>query len=103
MKGLEFYSAAAQIIPLLSLLLLVEVRASTLGRRVYALPFVVPGLLFLQFAAELYLLAVLKTESDPGSIAYWFTFAVLSLTGVFVGVFMAIYVASARVLEREES
>jgi hypothetical protein len=35
-KGLDFYSTAAQVIPVLSVLLLIEVRASTLGRRVYA-------------------------------------------------------------------
>jgi hypothetical protein len=101
MKGLGFYSTAAQVIPLLSLLLLVEVRTSTLGRTVYETWFV-PGLLLLQSVAELYLLLVLKSESDPGSVGFWFTIMVLGVTGGFVGAYVMTYVKAARVLARNE-
>lgn len=101
MKGLGFYSTAAQVIPLLSILLLVEVRTSTLGRTVYE-TWWVPGLLALQWGAEVYLLVVLKSESDPGSVGFLFTMLVLAVTSGFVGAYAVIYVKAARVLARNE-
>jgi hypothetical protein len=100
LKGLEFYSTAAQVIPLLSLLLLVEVRTSTAGLRIYE-GRAIPALLLIQWADELYLLAILKSESDPGSIGFLFTILVIGLTSVLLAVWLAIYVVSARVLSAE--
>ena len=86
MKGLEFYSAAAQIIPVLLILLAVETRPFTPGLSKLAY-----WIVLLAFAGETCALIALYTE-DPPRV---FFASVVSLVLIALGVlvFLAIVLA----------
>ena len=54
----------------------------------------------MQWVAEIYLLVILKVESDPALIGFVLTLIVFSLTGAFLGYWLALYVGTARILKR---
>jgi hypothetical protein len=101
-KGIGFYSAAAQVIPIIAILLLVDLRLSTAGRRFYAKR-VVPLSLGLLYVAEILCLAVLKLEADYHDVVFYVTLIAISGAFALVGAWLALYVVAARVLEHDQA
>jgi hypothetical protein len=100
-KGLEFYGAAAQVIPVLALILLVEVRLSPLGQHFYA-SYLIPVVLLTSYAAEVGCLLVLKYERDPRDIVFVLTSIAGGSIAGCVTAWAGLYVSAARALHKDD-
>lgn len=97
MKGLEFYSAAAQIIPL-SLILLAFQAQSFAPRRLSKWAY---WIVLFAFTGEACALIALYTEDPPRVLYAWLVSLVLIMLGVLV--FLAIVLAPSGVLSMRHS